>query len=52
MLTFNIFDKKVDCALVDYNKEDAITTYMKHSLSETHQLPYDEGKFFSQVNKY
>ena len=39
---------QVDCALMDYSKEDAITTYMKHSLTETHQLPYDAGKFLRQ----
>ena len=39
---------QVDCALLEYTKEDAITTYMKHSLSVTHQLPYDKGKFVTQ----
>ena len=40
------FCKKVDCALMDYTENDAITTYIKNSLSDTHQLPYDHGKFF------
>ena len=38
----------MDCALIDYNETDGITTYMKHSLSASHLLPYDKGKFFSQ----
>ena len=51
------FCKKVDCALMDYTENDAITTYMKHSLSDTHQLPYDHGKGFcknveSEINNF
>ena len=51
IVSFNIFDKKVDCALWYYTETDGITSYMKHSLSATHLLPYEEGKFFSQNRK-
>ena len=42
---------------MDYTENDAITTYMKHSLSDTHQLPYDHGKGFcknveSEINNF
>ena len=42
---------QVDCALIDYTEDDAITTYMKHSLSATHHLDYDKGKFLSLILK-
>ena len=43
-----LIKKKVGCKLMDYTKNDAVTIYMKHSLSATLQLPYDHGKFFSK----
>ena len=38
---------QVDCKLIQYQEEDAITTYMKHSMVASHLLDYDKGQLIN-----
>ena len=50
-LLITVTKYQVDCKLIDYQEDDAIALYMKHSIVTTHLLTYDKGKliFFSSL---
>ena len=38
---------QVDCELIQYQEEDAITIYMKHSMVASHLSSYDKGQLIN-----